>query len=285
MAYNKDNNHELRALQLTELEITRIFVRICAKHHLRYYIVGGTMLGAVRHRGFIPWDDDMDVGMPRPDFEKFSAIVRSELPEGYGFRTFHQDEGYQRCFSKLVDTRVRITNDSNTKTTYENAWLDIFPFDGMPAGRLRQQLHFWHLTFYRFLYRASCFEEMVNLNRPGRPLYLRAIIKFLSVTHFGANLNTRKLMFRLERMLAKYPYDESPFMVSFFGQYMTREIVDKRLLGAGKLYAFEDLMLNGPEDYDAFLRHFYGDYMTPPADADKNKLNLSKIEYNDRKDA
>ncbi len=284
MAYNKEDNHELRALQLTELEVVRIFAQICEKYHLRYYIVGGTMLGAVRHQGFIPWDDDMDVGMPRPDYEKFINIVRGELPPGYDFRTFKQNLDYKRCFSKLVDTRVRLTNASNTKTTYENAWLDIFPFDGMPAGKLCQQLHFWHLTFWRFLYRASCFEELVNLNRPGRPLYLRLIIKFLSVTHFGANLDTRKLMYKLEKKLAKYGYDESPFMVSFFGQYMTREIVDKRLLGAGRSYAFEDLTLNGPEDYDAFLRHFYGDYMTPPKDADKNKLNISKIEYN-QKDA
>ncbi len=284
MAYNKEDNHELRALQLTELEVARIFAQICEKYHLRYYIVGGTMLGAVRHQGFIPWDDDMDVGMPRPDYEKFINIVRGELPPGYDFRTFKQNLDYKRCFSKLVDTRVRLTNASNTKTTYENAWLDIFPFDGMPAGKLCQQLHFWHLTFWRFLYRASCFEELVNLNRPGRPLYLRLIIKFLSVTHFGANLDTRKLMYKLEKKLAKYGYDESPFMVSFFGQYMTREIVDKRLLGAGRSYAFEDLTLNGPEDYDAFLRHFYGDYMTPPKDADKNKLNISKIEYN-QKDA
>jgi phosphorylcholine metabolism protein LicD len=71
MAYNKEDNSELRRLQMVELEIMRLFAEICEKHKLRYYIVGGTMLGAVRHKGFIPWDDDMDVGMPRPDYEKF----------------------------------------------------------------------------------------------------------------------------------------------------------------------------------------------------------------------
>ena len=279
MAYNIEDTAQLRQLQLVELEIMKVFADICARHNLRYAMIGGTMLGAIRHKGFIPWDEDMDVGMPRPDYEKFMSICRSELPEGYDLRTFRQNPDYKRAFSKLVDKRVVITNDSNVKTTYEYAWLDIFPFDGMPKNRARQLIHFWHMTFWRFLYRASCFEEMVNLNRPGRPLYLRAIIKFLQITHFGSRMDTIKLLKKLEKGLAKYPYDASPFMVSFFGQYMTREIVDKKLLGKGARYPFEGLMLIGPEKYDAFLTQFYGDYMTPPKDADKNKLNITSIDY------
>ena len=281
MAYNKDDNSQLRSLQLTEVNILKLFAEICEKHHLRYYMVGGTMLGAIRHKGFIPWDEDMDVGMPRPDYEKFMAICRSELPDGYDLRTFRQNADYKRAFSKLVDKRVTITNDSNVKTTYEYAWLDIFPFDGMPKNRIHQLAHFWHMTFWRFLYRASCFDEMVNLNRPGRPLYLRVIIKFLQVTHFGSRLDTRKLLMKLEKGLARFPYDDCEFMVSFFGQYMTKEIVDKKLLGKGARYPFEGLMLIGPEKYHEFLTQFYGDYMTPPKDSDKNKLNISSIEYND----
>lgn len=224
----------------------------------------------------------MDVGMPRPDFEKFAQIVHDELPEGFEYRNYKQTADYKRAFAKLVNTRVTLTNNSNTKVTFENAWLDIFPFDGMPANRFMQLVHFWRMTFRRFLYRASCFEEMVNLNRPGRPLYLRIIIKLLAITHFGANMDTKKLLAKNERGLARYGYDESPFMVSFFGQYMTKEIVDKKLLGKGAKYSFEGYEFNGPEKYDEFLTQFYGDYMKPPADSDKNKLNISKIEYEEK---
>lgn len=279
MAYNRDDNSQLRSLQLVELDIIKLFAEICEKHGLRYYMVGGTMLGAIRHKGFIPWDDDMDVGMPRPDYERFIQIVRSELPPGYDFLNYKQDKDYKRYFSRLVDTNVVVHNASNTKTILENAWLDIFPFDGMPEGNFRRHLHFWHMTFWRVLYHASCFEELVNLNRPGRPLYQRLIIKFISVTHLGARMDTKKLMRRMEKGLMRYSYDSSSHMVSFFGAYMLREIVDKKLLGRGKKYPFETLMLNGPEQYDAFLTHFYGDYMTPPKDADKDKHNIEKIEY------
>lgn len=282
MAYNKEDNSELRALQMVELEIMRIFTEICDRHNLRYYIVGGTMLGAVRHKGFIPWDDDMDVGMPRLDYEKFMEIAPAELPEGFAVRSFRHDESYDRCFSKLVNTRVVLTNDSNTVQTTEFAWLDIFPFDGMPGSRLGRFVHFWHATFWRFLYQASCFKELVNLNRPGRPFYIRMIIKFLAITHFGQHMDTRKLLFKMDKVLSRYPYDSSPYMVSFYGQYMMKEIVDKKLLGEGKKYPFENIVLNGPENYDAFLTQFYGDYMKPPADSDKNKLNISKIDYEEK---
>ena len=284
MAYNKYDNSELRSLQMVELNIIRIFSEICERHHLRYYMVGGTMLGAIRHKGFIPWDDDVDVAMPRPDYEKFLDIVTDELPAGYSFLNYRQGGAYLRYFSRIVDKNVAVTNASNTVKIIENAWLDIFPLDGMPRTAPGRMLHFWHMTFWRFFYHASCFRQLVNLRRPGRPLYQRMLIKFMQKTHIGANLDTRKIMVRIEKMLLKYPYDSSEYMISLFGSYMTREIVDKKLLGKGKKYPFETLMLRGPEQYDAFLTHFYGDYMTPPKDMDKDKHNIEKIEYQ-RKDA
>ena len=279
MAYNKFDNSELRSLQLVILNIGRIFAEICERHHLRYYMVGGTMLGAIRHKGFIPWDDDMDVAMPRPDYEKFIEIVRDELPTGYTFLNYKQDADYMRYFSRIVDKNVRVTNASNTKKLVENAWLDIFPLDGMPRTVPGRMIHFWHLTAWRFFYHASCFKQLVNLRRPGRPKYQQLLIKFMQTTHIGANLDTKKLMARIERLLLKYPYDKAKYMVSLFGAYMTREIVDKKLLGEGEMYSFETLKLRGPEQYDAFLTHFFGDYMTPPKDADKDKHNIQKIEY------
>ena len=279
MAYNREDNSELRRLQLTELNLARVFSDFCEKNGLRYYMVGGTMLGAIRHKGFIPWDDDMDFGMPRPDYERMLDLIRAQLPEGVSFLNYKQDPEYNRYFSRIVDTRVTVVNASNTKTIRENAWIDIFPFDGMPASPFWQKQIFWKLTFWRFLYSASCFDELVNLNRPGRQLSVRAAIKFLQATRFGRKFNTKKLMGILERKLMKIPYDENPYMVSFFGAYMLKEIVDKRLLGEGKKYPFEDVELNGPVEYDEFLRHFYGDYMTPPSDEDKDKHNIERIEY------
>ena len=283
MAYNREDNSELRRLQMTELNLARVFTEICEKHKLRYYMVGGTMLGAVRHKGFIPWDDDMDFGMPRPDYERLLTLVRSELPEDIDFLNYKQNAEYKRYFSRIVDTSVTVVNASNTKTIEENAWIDIFPFDGLPADRIAQKILFWRMTFWRFLYRASCFDELANLNRPGRSAGVRFAIRFLQKTHFGRGLDTKKLMGILERKLLKRGYDESPYMVSLFGSYMEREIVDKKLLGAGRKYPFENLEFNGAAEADAFLTHFYGDYMSLPDDAHKDKHVIRQIEYADEK--
>lgn len=277
--YNSDDNSELRKLQLAELENMRVFSQICDENNLRYYLIGGTMLGAIRHHGFIPWDDDMDVGMPRPDYEKFLQVAGDVLPTGFALLNYKQGLGYLRYFSRIVNKSVTVRNSSNTKTIDENAWLDIFPFDGMPSGKIRQKLHFYNMTVSRFFYHASCFDELVNLNRPGRAKYLQLIINFLSVTHLGRRINTIKQMGKVEKKMMKYDYDQSKYVINLFGAYMTKEIISKDLLGELPRYSFEDLMLPGPEKYDIYLTHFYGDYMTPPKDIDKDKHNIDDIVF------
>lgn len=277
--YNATDNSELRKLQLTILDIIKLFAKICEKHHLRYFMVGGTMLGAVRHKGFIPWDDDVDMGMPRADYEKFMTIVKEELPEGFIFLNYKQTDGYERYFSRIVNKNVEIYNESNSVGIVENAWLDIFPYDGMPRGKVRQQIHFWYLTGWRLLYHMSCFEKLVNLNRPGRPKYQQTIINFLRVTKLGRNLNTKKIMYKIEKGLRKYSYDSSDTVVSFFGAYMTKEIISKDVFGELSYYPFEDTKFLGAEHYDTFLTHYYGSWRTPPSDAQKDKHSIKKIVY------
>lgn len=280
MAYNIEDTAQLRELQLVELEIMKIFVEICARHNLRYAMIGGTMLGAVRHKGFIPWDDDIDVGMPREDYEKFLEIVRGELPEHYDFLNYKQNDDYLRYFSRVVDTRVEVTNASYANKRVEHAWIDIFPLDGMPRTKLGRYIHFWHMTAWKFLYHASCFDELVNLNRAGRPFYQRVLIKVMQATrNLTAKLNTKKLLLRIEKLLMKYSCNDCEYGISLFGAYMLKEIMPKRIFGEGALYDFEDSKFVGPEKYDEFLTLLYGDYMTPPKN--KNKHTLEKIEVNE----
>ena len=112
--YNEEVHSNLRKLQLAELEIIRVFIDICEREHLRYYMIGGTMLGAVRHRGFIPWDDDVDIGMPREDYDRlFDLLAGGEgLPEHFEYLNFKIKEDYNRYFSRIVDNRVRVYNAS-----------------------------------------------------------------------------------------------------------------------------------------------------------------------------
>ena len=279
MAYNKEDNSELRALQLTELEIMRLFVKLCEQHRLRYYIVGGTMLGAMRHKGFIPWDDDMDVGMPRPDYERFREIAPLELPEGYAYLNFRDNPEHKRFFSRLVDKRVHVMNASASKLLQEEAWIDIFPLDGMPGNALRRKWHFWHMTLWRLLFHASVFEQTVNLMRPGRPWYQKLAIRFLAVTKLGQKADTVKIGGRIDKLLKKYPYDESPWVTLLFSSYLMKETVSKAVIGEGRFYPFEDMQLRGFAKAEEYLTQVYGDWRTPPKGEDKDKHIIQEIKY------
>lgn len=278
MANNAADTSELRVLQLAELDLMKLFVRICEKHNLRYYMIGGTMLGAVRHKGFIPWDDDMDVGMPRPDYEKFLLLVRSELPEGYDFQDYRQTSDYIRGFSKIVNTKVLVTNASFSKEAVLYAWLDIFPLDGMPKCWLARMARFWYITAWRFFFHASCYDTQVNLHRPSRPPMQRMLIKLIEITRIGTKLDSKKLLYHMDKDLRRLDYDACDYVVSMYGAYLIKEMMPKAFFGKGAMYDYEDDRFAGPALYDEFLRCLYGDYMTPPAENARHEHNIVKVE-------
>ena len=111
-----------------EIEIMLEFDRICKKHNIQWFTYAGTTLGAIRHEGFIPWDDDIDVVLLRPDYEKFKEVVQNELKEGYFFQSIYTDEQIF-TFSKLLDERTSAVDLTKKKDTHQGIFIDIFPLD------------------------------------------------------------------------------------------------------------------------------------------------------------
>ena len=130
----KEYGNILRNVQLAELDILKLVKRICDKYDIKYSLHGGTLLGAVRHGGFIPWDDDIDIGMPRPDYEEFMRIVRDFLPEHMIYRNFRIGNEDTIFFSRVEDSSIQVEDSSAIKKRNRNAWIDIFPLDGMPKN-------------------------------------------------------------------------------------------------------------------------------------------------------
>ena len=152
-----DINEKVRLVQKKEVELLKIFSDICEKNNLTYYALGGTLLGAIRHGGFIPWDDDMDLGMPREDYDKFIKIADKELPEHILLKT-HTDN--------LGNTSIR---DNATVVTFGttdcNPFLDIFPLDGFPDKGFSKWKHEKHILFYRMLSKLSVVHEISDRDR------------------------------------------------------------------------------------------------------------------------
>ena len=238
-------------------------------NNITYYMLGGTLLGAVRHKGFIPWDDDIDIGIPRNEYEKMLNEVSDKLPKHLKLFTYKNEKSHHYYFSRIVDTRYSLKRKGSIEERNENVWVDIFPLDGMPNNWIARKIHMFRLLVTRAMYHISCFEK-VNLKRPNRPLPEKIIIKFVKITGFGRNTDTRKWLDKIDKLLKKYPIEKSNWIVNFMGQYKFKEMFPKSYYGEGKFYKFEDDELFGPEDANAVLTQQYGDYMTPPKDQDKN---------------
>lgn len=253
------------------LHVLREVTKVLEELKIPYFMQGGTMLGAIRHGGFIPWDDDVDLGIPRADYDRLLKEVSARLPENLELRTYDDETDHHYYFARIVDKRYQIRRMGSIEERLENIWVDLFPLDGMPNGFISRQWHKMRLLFTRLKFHLSCFEK-VNIKRPGRPLVERIIIRIAMITRVGKWWNTRKQLDKMDRLLKKYPPEKSEYLVNFTGQtsFKFNEMFKKEVYGQGKEYPFEDMVLVGPEQYDAYLKSLYGDYMTPPKEADRN---------------
>lgn len=263
-----------REKTLSEVQniIWNIFKNVKAvldENKIRYYMLGGTLLGAVRHHGFIPWDDDIDIGIERSEYDRFLSLVEAELPPYLQLVTYKNNADYHFYFSRIVDTRYQMLREGSLESRTEDVWVDIFPLDGMPANALVRKCHMLRLLVLRARYHISCFER-VNIKRPNRPLHERIIIKIVSITGIGRRADTKALLDKMDAALRKYSIMKTGWVVNALGQYKFKEMFPRSYYGKGKLYPFEDTELWGPENADAVLTQMYGDYMTPPKDADRH---------------
>ena len=261
----------LRDLQLCELEIVRNVLEICEKHDLQIYMIGGTFLGAVRHRGFIPWDDDVDLGFSRKDYETFLQVAPEELKAGYYLWHYETDPTMPYYPAQVVDPSFEILDVSAKIPKMRSAWIDLFPLDGMPDGAISYFFHKYRLLYLRMMLKFSQFDQVVAVNLKNRPLHEKILVAVGKHLHLEGKLDTLKRMRLIDRCLKKYPFENCRRVVNFMGAYKFREVFDRSVYEDSVEYPFEDITLPAPRDYDLVNRQLYGDYMTPPPVEEQNK--------------
>ena len=272
---------ELRELQLEELKILKEALKIIKKHNLRYYMLGGTFLGAVRHKGFIPWDDDVDIGLPRDDYEKFCQFAKEELEVPYKISSYSIEENHNGYCSRVVNKNILLVRDDAVKEKSEYLWCDIFPLDGMPDCKIARKLHQFNLLFKRLLLQWSKIETGINMKKK-RSGFEAFLIKLGFVVSKIFHFDVKKRLNAVDKCLRRYNYDKSKYVVNFMGAYKFKEMFPKALYDDSTLYDFEDIKLMAPKDFDKVLSQLYGDYIKPPAENQRFSHSIKIEEKNGR---
>ena len=243
------------------------FLALCEEHNLTYYCVGGTAIGAVRHRGLIPWDDDIDVAMPRPDYDRFIKICQSADLGDYELATPAM-KGYPCHFAKLCDKRTTLIERRTVPCVY-GLHLDVFPIDGTApdkeeAKRLQDKYRRWSNKLDAALTRNTLCQYLALALKPkewGRMAVQTAA--FL----LGRERVRKFIMNQLDRLAKMYDYSTATLVVNYDGAYLDREIFPKAWAETLCDKPFEHLTVKLPSNYDAYLRNIYSNYMElPPAE-------------------
>ena len=273
METNK-NNHELSKLQMQDLEILLWLHNLCEKNSLSYYLVAGSMLGAVRHHGFIPWDDDIDVAMPRKDYDRFLMLSKRISSDKYYVET-PREKNHVMIVTNIISKEGGYALNNAEKALHMGAWIDVMVVDGVPNPGLRRTIHWYHYLLLRALYQISHFDEIVDQRRE-RPFIEKMVIKIAKYTHLQKWLDSTKINKRIESLLRKQSVEDSEYVATYCGIYRKKEIVPKDWYGKGKEYDFEGYKIYGLDDADKYLTQLYGDYMTPPKDTSVSKHNVTE---------
>lgn len=279
----------MNKLQKVELDILKEVIKIIDKHNLKYYILGGTLLGAVRHKGFIPWDDDIDIGLYREDYEKFIKLAKKELPKHLILNYYkdHKNEPEYTTYYmiRVENSDVQLINRNANKEQLVNAWIDIFPIDGLPKNKIKSFFHKAHLLVLRAELRFSQYSKLVTKDAKSKDFITRSLI------FVGKFINTEKIfkkdkvLDKLDKTLKKCSVKDAKEIINFAGAckaYKFIEIFPKTVYDSLENYEFEDAKLVGPRDYDFILTRQYGSYMELPPENMRNKHKTEIIERKEK---
>lgn len=254
----------LRELQLLQLDTMKQIHEVCEKHDINYYIIGGTLLGAIRHKGFIPWDDDIDIAMMRKDYERFKTIFTSEFDcSKFFLQHYDSDKDFRPamlrvCIKDTIQDYPSEAHHRNCKNTY----VDIFPLDNVPDSAVERDKHIKELLNIDRLINIKLY-HIYEYNSKWYILFKKIISKFLFVS-------LKTLQHKRVKSMTKYKNVSTQCVASTVSKYgYEKQIMDREIYGKPTLYTFEDTMLYGVEQYDKYLTKLFSKkYMELPP---KNK--------------
>ena len=256
---------KLDELKKIELDMLKIIHNVCVKNNITYVLAYGTLLGAIRHKGFIPWDDDIDIMMPRKDYEKFCDNFNEYFKNTSLKLAINDDKHiyYPRPFAKVIDSRT-LLKEVNYDDGYEiGVFIDVFFMDGLPNNKILRNIHQNRCKFYKKLYYGS----ILDISKCTS-------IKMRLLSRFAHMFNRKKILNKLDKLCKKYSYDKSKYVANLLENekgFIKREKFKKLIV------PFEDTEVFISSEYKSILTDRYGNYMELPPEKDRIPHHISNI--------
>ena len=248
----------MQCLRQRELALLRAFIEVCGRLGLRYFVVQGTLLGAVRHRGFIPWDDDIDVGMLREDYEIFCSRGQALLPRGLFLQNHETDPAYPHGFAKLRDCASAFVETTCRELPMNHGiFIDIFPFDCYPDRPVAQLRLRGEKLLLRYRVRQCLF--IPEDRKPTAGNLARWMLMALSRI-WCPDLQTA--LQKQDRLYSRCRKGKR--RMNYGSPWGLRECIPGQWLEETVPVKFEGITVMAPKYYHAYLSHVYGDYMQLP---------------------
>lgn len=249
-----------KEIQKEEANILKELILILDKNKIEYTVGGGTMLGTIRHKGFIPWDDDIDILIPRPDYERLICILKkNNLKVGnYIATSVLLNNGYYP-FIKIVNQNISTYNENILANKQLNLWIDIFPIDGLPEDEKGSKEIFKKISLYKNMYMSKVFKTKYIIKTTKKIKILPKLILKILLLLVPINSISKKM----DSISKKIDYNNSSYVGNLLWGYGRKETMLKKDVSYIE-FKFEDLKVKGLKNYDSYLTNLYGDYMKLP---------------------
>jgi len=248
------------------LDALKFIDEVCRENNLTWFLSGGSALGAVRHQGFIPWDDDADIMFPRADYERFLEIMAEREAQGrngvYRFGSVHNRSDWTFPFARVWNGNTRVVYQKLNEAP-TGVFIDIYPMDGLPDSMLRTKLYYMRIRLLFFF--LLCRIRKGFKDGEGK-IAMKKLLAWLLKP-----VKPRSICACIDRLARRRDFNKSNYVgCTVLSHYMERERFERRHFESMERLPFEGVDLPVPNGVDAYLRSLYGDYMTPPPASAQN---------------
>lgn len=252
---------ETKEIQSIMLDILKFIDGICKDNNLTYYLYAGTLLGAIRHKGFIPWDDDLDICMPRLDYNRFVKLMKKNKSERFSFKCIENGKKrYNYCFGKMIDRNTLVKEIGKFEGEELGVWVDVFPLDGVGNNidKARELIK----SNKRFVKQILLLEKGKTMNLKGKILY------------YLGRKNLHRIM---KHYVKKHSFNDSKYVADIMAVDDGIWIYNKKSFEGGEKGLFEGIEFNIPKDSDDILKTLYGNYMELPPEEERTPIHNCEV--------